>query len=94
MHVRIDILNQSRKLRDKDDDSEFRLSPCPETGTRWHRVSEPRTRFFARSDPGSNSPACVRPVVARALFPSRAAAGHGDPELHSFRRILRRPQNI
>ena len=42
----------------------------------------------------SHSPACAGLIPARALSGSRAAAEHGDPELRSFSRILRRRRNI
>ena len=42
----------------------------------------------------SHSPACAGLIPARALSGSRAAAEHGDPDLRSFSRILRRRRNI
>ena len=69
--------------------AKFFLSSRPQTVIRSPPISGPRPSFLARFRCGSRPPASAGPIPVRTLSGSRAAAEHSDPELRSFRWILR-----
>ena len=72
------------------DFAKFRRSSRPQTEIRWFPVSGHRPSSLARSRHGFRSPASAGPIPARSFSGSHAADEQSDPELRSFRWVLRR----